>query len=142
MGTWCGRNPDELIRPALVEVLRMDAPAQWFARVLSSDWQTDGVTVPEGSRVMLLFGSANRDERHYPEPDRFDVTRHPMDHVSFGGGVHGCPGQHFAQLQAQRLLMAFVDPGVRRFEITGDTRRSLNNTTRAFFELPVTVTVG
>ena len=136
------QNPDELMRPALAEVLRMDAPVQWFARVLSRDWQTDDVTVPEGSRVMLLFGSANRDERHYPEPDRFDVTRDPMDHVSFGGGIHGCPGQHLAQLQASRLMTAFVRRGVQRFEITGETRRSLNNTTRAFFELPVTTIAG
>jgi len=136
------QNPDELLRPSLVEVLRMDAPVQWFARVLYRDWETDGVTIPEGSRVMLLFGSANRDERHYPDPDRFDVTRDPMDHVSFGGGVHGCPGQHLAQLQANRLLRAFIDRGVTRFEITGETRRSLNNTTRAFFNLPVSVTVA
>ncbi|MDT0353794.1 cytochrome P450 [Pseudonocardia charpentierae] len=135
-------NPDELMRPALVEVLRMDAPVQWFARVLSRDWEADGVTIEEGSRVMLLFGSGNRDERHYPDPDRFDITRDPMDHVSFGGGVHGCPGQHLAQLQANRLLRAFIDQGVTRFEITGDARRSLNNTTRSFFNLPVTVTVA
>jgi cytochrome P450 len=91
---------------------------------------------------MLLFGSANRDGRHYPDPDRFDVTRDPMDHVSFGGGIHGCPGQHLAQLQTARLMQAFIDRGVQRFEITGETRRSLNNTTRAFFNLPVTVTVA
>ena len=136
------QNPDELMRPALTEVLRMDAPVQWFARVLTRDWETDGVTILEGSRVMVLFGSGNRDERHYPEPDRFDVTRDPMDHVSFGGGIHGCPGQHLALLQTGRLIMAFVRRGVARFEITGETRRSLNNTTRAFFELPVTITVG
>jgi cytochrome P450 len=65
-----------------------------------------------------------------------------MDHVSFGGGVHGCPGQHLAQLQAARLMHAFIDRGVQRFEITGETQRSLNNTTRAFFNLPVSVTVA
>jgi cytochrome P450 len=133
------QNPDELMRPALVEVLRMDAPVQWFARVLSEDWVTEGMKIPAGSRVMLLFGSANRDERHYPDPDRFDVTRDPMDHVSFGGGVHGCPGQHLAQLQTNRLLRAFIDRGVKRFEITGQSERSLNNTTRNFKKLPITV---
>jgi cytochrome P450 len=136
------KNPDELMRPALVEVLRMDAPVQWFARVLSRDWETDGVTIAADSRVMLLFGSGNRDERHYPDPDRFDVTRDPMDHVAFGGGIHGCPGQHLAQLQANRLLRAFINCGVERFDLAGDTQRNLNNTTRAFLKLPVTVTVA
>jgi cytochrome P450 len=136
------QNPDELMRPALTEVLRMDAPVQWFARVLAQDWTVGDTTVSEGSRVMLLFGSANRDGRHYPEPDRFNVTRDPMDHVSFGGGVHGCPGQHLAQLQTARLMRAFIDRGVQRFEISGETRRSLNNTTRAFFNLPVSVTLA
>jgi cytochrome P450 len=135
------QNPAELMRPALTEVLRMDAPVQWFARVLAKDWAIGDTTVAEGTRIMLLFGSANRDGRHYPDPDRFDVTRDPMDHVSFGGGIHGCPGQHLAQLQTARLMQAFIDRGVQRFEITGETRRSLNNTTRAFFNLPVTVTV-
>lgn len=132
-------NPDELLRPALVEVLRMDAPVQWFARALSKDWTTEDVTIPAGERVMLMFGSANRDERHYPDPDTFDVTRDPMDHVSFGGGVHGCPGQHLAQLQVQRLLRAFIDSGVKRFELNGEPKRTLNNTTRAFFNLPVRI---
>lgn len=135
-------NPDELMRPALTEVLRMDAPVQWFARVLSEDWHTEGVTIPAGERVMLMFGSANRDERHYPDPDRFDVTRDPIDHVSFGGGIHGCPGQHLAQLQVTRLLRGFIDRGVDRFEITGPTQRTLNNTTRAFLRLPIRAVRG
>lgn len=132
-------DPDTLLRPAVVEVLRMDAPVQWFARVLNQDWKTEGVTIPAGERVMLIFGSANRDERHYADPDTFQVDRDPMDHVSFGGGVHGCPGQHLAQLQVQRLLKAFVEVGVKRFEFAGEPRRTLNNTTRAFFNLPVRI---
>ncbi len=131
-------NPDELMRPALTEALRMETPVQWFARVLKRDYDADGLTVPAGTRAMLLFGAANRDERHYPDPDRFDVRRDPMDHVAFGGGIHGCPGQHLAQLQAGSLLKAFARR-VERFEITDKPRRNLNNTTRAFFNLPVAV---
>nr|WP_067297359.1 cytochrome P450 [Marinobacterium profundum] len=131
-------NPDELLRPAVAEVLRMESPVQWFSRVLKQDYDADGVIVPEGSRILLLFGSGNRDERHFPDPDRFDVMRDPMDHLAFGGGIHGCPGQHLAQLQAISILKAFARR-VERFEITGPAVRTLNNTTRAFFNLPVTV---
>lgn len=131
-------NPEEMMRPAITEVLRMESPVQWFSRVLKQDYDAGGVIVPEGQRVMLLFGSGNRDERHFKNPDRFDVTRDPMDHLSFGGGVHGCPGQHLAQLQASILLQTFARH-IKRFEITGTTVPTLNNTTRAFFKLPVTV---
>ena len=131
-------NPEEMMRPAITEVLRMESPVQWFSRVLKQDYDADGVIVPEGSRVMLLFGAGNRDERHFENPDRFDVTRDPMDHLSFGGGIHGCPGQHLAQLQANILLTTFARH-VKRFEITDTPVRTLNNTTRAFFKLPIKI---
>lgn len=131
-------NPDELIRPALTEALRMETPVQWFARVLKRDYEADGITVPAGTRVMLLFGAANRDERHYPNPDSFDVTRDPMDHVAFGGGIHGCPGQHLAMLQAGSLLKSFASR-VERFELTAEPTRTLNNTTRTFVKIPMAV---
>lgn len=131
-------NPDELMRPALAEVLRMESPVQWFARVLKQDYDADGVVVPAGSRVLLLFGAGNRDERHFSNPDHFDISRNPMDHLAFGGGIHGCPGQHLAQLQVSSLLKALARR-VKRFEITDMPRRTLNNTTRAFFNLPIAV---
>ena len=131
-------DPEERMRPALTEALRMETPVQWFARVLTQDYQTEGVTVPAGTRVMLLYAAANRDERKYPDPDRFDVARDPMDHVAFGAGVHGCPGQHMALMQAGSLMTAFARR-VRRFELAGQPRRSLNNATRLFVNLPVSV---
>lgn len=131
-------NPEEMIRPALAEVLRMESPVQWFTRVLKQDYQAEDILVPKGSRVMLLFGSGNRDERHFENPELFDITRDPVDHLSFGGGIHGCPGQHLAQLQASSILKSLAK-SVDRFEITANPVRTLNNTTRAFFNLPVSV---
>lgn len=131
-------NPEEMIRPALAEILRMEAPVQWFSRVLKEDYDADGVIIPAGRRVLLIFGSGNRDERHFQNPDEFDITRDSTDHLSFGGGIHGCPGQHLAQLQAGILLKTLARH-VKRFEIIGTPIRTLNNTTRAFFKLPVTI---
>ncbi len=131
-------NPEELMRPALIEALRIETPVRWFARVLTRDHEIEGFAVPEGTRVMLLYAAANRDERHFPDPDRFDVRRDPMDHLAFGSGVHGCPGQHLAMLQVSSLLTAFARR-VERFEITGEPVRTRNNATRLFVNLPVTV---
>jgi len=131
-------NPEEMMRPAITEILRMEAPVQWFTRVTKQDYVTDGVLVKEGSRIMLLFGAGNRDERHYEDPNKFDVTRDPMCHLSFGGGIHGCPGQHLAQLQAN-LILTSLAKHVKRFELNGTPERTLNNTTRAFAKLPITI---
>ena len=65
---------------------------------------------------MILFGSANRDERRYADPDRFDVTRDARDNLAFGHGVHRCAGSHLAQLELEALLRALV-ARVRRIEV-------------------------
>jgi cytochrome P450 len=66
--------------------------------------------------VLILYGSANRDERRYREPDRFDVSRDARDHVAFGHGVHRCAGGYLAQLEMESLLRALV-ARVRRIEV-------------------------
>ena len=79
-----------LIAGTVEEVLRFDSPAQWFARITTTDVATEHGTIPAGQRVLLLFGSANRDERAHDEPDRFDVRRPAPRHLSFGHGIHHC----------------------------------------------------
>ena len=112
-----GRHPEQwarvradptLIPRAVDEALRFESPVRAFTRYAVADWDVDGTTIPAGSRVLVLFGSANRDERRYPEPDRFDVERDAKDHVGFGYGVHRCAGGHLAQLEMQSLLRAMV----------------------------------
>ncbi len=110
-------HPEELSRltenPALVpaaleETLRWDAPIQLLFRNATRDCELSGVRVPAGSIVIPLLGSANRDERRFPDPDRFDLNRNPQGHVGFGFGEHFCLGASLARLEAQIALEALV----------------------------------
>ncbi|MEV7043880.1 cytochrome P450 [Amycolatopsis sp. NPDC051061] len=126
-----------LIPSALNEVLRYDAPVQVFGRRATRDVEIgDGVTIEEGAQVLVLYGSGNRDERHYPDPDRFDVGRNPADHLSFGYGTHACAGQALAKMEAQSIIGALAKR-IHRFHI-GTPTRHLNNTVRGLESLPVT----
>jgi cytochrome P450 len=122
-------NPD-LIPRAVDEALRFDAPVSAFTRLAIADYDAGGTTIPAGDRVLILFASANRDERHFPDPDRFDVTRDAKDHAGFGHGVHRCAGGYLAELEMQSLLRAMV-PRVRRIEV-GEPVVAMNNVLRGF----------
>lgn len=100
-------NP-ELVPRAIDEALRLEAPVRAFSRHAVADYDAGGTTIPAGDRVLVLFASANRDERRFPDPDRFDVTRDARDHVGFGHGVHRCAGSHVAQLEMHALLRAMA----------------------------------
>jgi cytochrome P450 len=110
-------NPDQLARvvaePRLIaglveEALRYDGPVQFITRRPTRDFAMHGQTLPADSMVVVLLGSANRDERHFPEPDRFDVTRDTRGHVAFGFGAHFCLGASLARLEAKAALDALV----------------------------------
>lgn len=136
------REDRSLIPSAVLEALRMDAPIQIFSRQLTQDTSIGGIDIPAGARTMMMYGSANRDERHYPDPDRFDVRRNPIDHLSFGYGVHSCVGQGLARLDAHVMLNLLADR-VQRFvmadEVLVRPRRRLNNSIRSIESLPVTI---
>ncbi|MFH8485239.1 cytochrome P450 [Streptomyces longisporoflavus] len=138
------RNPDQwdllrddrsLIPHAINESLRLEPPVAQFSRLLTEDHEIGGVELPAGSRVALLYGSANRDDRHYPEPTRFDITRRPSDHLAFGRGEHVCVGMHLARLEIVSLLERLADR-VARFEIF-ESRPVINNGLRGFDYLDV-----
>lgn len=124
-----------LLGSAFNEVLRYDAPVQVFGRMTTKDTTIDGVPVPAGAQLLMLYGSGNRDKRHYPDPDRFDASRDPADHLTFGYGTHGCAGQALAKIEAHAVLRALASR-VRRFEV-GEPVRHLNNTVRGLSSLPV-----
>jgi cytochrome P450 len=87
-----------LVADALEESLRYNTSAQRFRRCLTRDVTLHGVTMPAGDFVALLYGSANRDERQFADPDRYDIGRKPKGHLGFGGGVHICLGNSTARL--------------------------------------------
>ena len=142
-----GRYPDQwdLVRadPALLpnafhEVLRVESPVRCFSRVATRDVAFDGgATVRTGERALLIFASANRDERQWDRPEEFDVTRDAIGQLAFGYGVHGCAGQGLARLEAHALLGALARR-VERFEV-GPAVPLMNNVIRALVSLPVTV---
>jgi cytochrome P450 len=96
-----------------------------------------GVLIPADSNVVMIYASGNRDERKYADPARFYVARNPVDHLTFGYGLHGCAGQALARLEAHAMLRALAKR-VARFE-AGTPIRRLNNVMRGLEHLPVTV---
>lgn len=90
-----------LLGGAVEEMLRWGSPVQGLARTTTEPVERHGVEIPPGAKVQLLFGSANRDEREFADPDRFDATRSIERHVAFGHGVHFCLGAALARLEAR-----------------------------------------
>jgi cytochrome P450 len=122
------RNPEELAKltanpaltPALVEeTLRYDAPVQFLYRSTTRAVEVSGVPIPAGAVVMSILGSANRDERKFEEPERFDVKRNPREHLAFGHGPHFCLGAPLARLEARIALEALL-PLLPRLQVADD----------------------
>jgi cytochrome P450 len=110
------RREPTLVPHAINETLRLESPVQQFTRFVTADHQLAGVDLHEGDRVVLLYGSANRDERKYPDPERFDIRRMPSDHLAFGRGEHMCVGMQLARLEMSALLRSLI-ARVARFEV-------------------------
>jgi cytochrome P450 len=132
-------NP-ELVPAAFAEVLRYWVPIHIWGRKATRDVEIDGVTIPAGAQLGILFGAGNRDPRHYDDPDTFDVLRNPVDHLSFGYGPHGCAGQGLARLEGHAIIEALA----RRVQslTIGDTVRVPSNMTRSFETLEITQVVA
>jgi cytochrome P450 len=120
-----GQNPDQwsllkqdssLIPGTVLESVRLSSVVRWFTRLAIADYRAGDVFVPEGARVLLLYGAANRDERHYPNADRFDVRRNPTDNLGWGTGPHICVGMHLAKMEMEVLLEALLE-NVDRIEV-------------------------
>ena len=127
-------NPG-LALPACNEALRYDTPSHYIARVTTRDVKLHGTIIPKDSWVYLLLGSANRDEREYPDPDRFIADREPRRHVYFGSGAHICLGQHLARLEARIFLEEFLQRFPDYRVIEGSQKRMLTATVRGYSHL-------
>jgi ferredoxin-NADP reductase len=98
------RDNPALIPDAVEEAIRLATPLQLVGRTTSREVTLHGVRIPAGGRVVLVYGAANRDERRFADPDRFDVTRGRFRHLGFGEGMHGCLGAPLARLEAKVAL--------------------------------------
>lgn len=103
------RRNNGLFSSAVEEVLRYNPPASYAARYSIRDFSAHGGTIPKGNAVLLLIGSATRDEAAYPDPDRFDITRPPRLNLGFGLGIHSCLGSAVARMEGRIALEALLD---------------------------------
>ena len=147
---WAWRNPDERAKPFtdasrvpqwVEETLRYDTSSQMLARVTLTECTLHGQSIPKGERVLLLAGSANRDERAFPDPDRFDLARDrdAVTIASFGAGRHVCRGAALARMETTIVLEELVRR-VRDYDIDeAQARRVHSVNVRGFQTLPTTV---
>jgi cytochrome P450 len=126
-----------LIPAAVNEALRYDTPSHWVARTLTRPVEKHGVTMDAGDWVLLLLGSANRDERRYDEPDRFVINRPRGTDVYFGWGIHICLGQWLARREAQ-LVFEYVAKKFPNYSI-GARERVLTATVRGYTSVEMTL---
>lgn len=128
-----------LIPNAVEELLRYEAPSPVQGRTVTRDVEWYGTRVPAGSIMLVLTGSAGRDDRRYPDPDRFDVERDVGRHVSFGYGTHFCLGASLARLEA-RVALEEVLARFPRWDVDWDgVERVTTSTVRGFAKLPIRV---
>jgi cytochrome P450 len=139
-------HPDQLrllkeepgrISVAVEEILRWATPVLHFRRTATRDVELGGQTIKGGDKVVTWYVSANRDEDVFPDPYRFDVTRQPNDHVTFGpGGPHFCLGAHLARLETKVLFQELL-PRLESIELTGPVRRIRSNFVNGIKSMPV-----
>jgi cytochrome P450 len=146
---WGWQNRDQRAKPFhdrtrvdswIKETLRYDTSSQMLLRVTRIPMTLHGVEIPEGSRVLLLVGSANRDETVFPDADRYDLDRDTSRLVSFGSGRHFCMGAPMARLEARIGLTELVDR-VATYEVDlSGLQRVHSINVRGLAALPTTVT--
>jgi cytochrome P450 len=140
-------NPDQLdavradrslIPQAIEEAVRWEPPLLTITRVATRDTELAGVSIPAGSTVMPMLGSANRDEERWSDPDRFDVFRAQRPHIGFGHGTHVCLGMHLARLEMRVALELLFDrlPNLR-LDPEGDDPHIRGQVFRSPTSLPV-----
>jgi cytochrome P450 len=138
---WAALRADPALVPnAFNETLRLESPLRAFSRVTTAAVRAGGVDIPAGARVVVLYAAANRDERQFPRPDDFDITRdNAGEQLGFGWGVHSCAGQGLARMEAHALLTALAEQA-DRIDLIGPAPAALNNLINARASVPVAVT--
>lgn len=144
---YLGTNPNQwellcsdpaLIPRAIDEAIRLESPIRWLSRVAGKDTVIGGVGIRAGERVLVFYGAANRDERHWPEPDRFDITRQNHGQLGFGHGEHQCVGMPLARMEIAAILEALIDQ-IAEMRVLNHTYGD-NQSMRALTSLEMSVT--
>jgi cytochrome P450 len=124
---------------AIEEMLRYDTPTQRFHRTATQDIELHGQTIRAGQSVLVMYGSANRDERKFPDPDRFDLTRPPGRHLAMGHGTHFCLGAQLAKA-ISRIFMEEWFQRVASFAVQHERVVRMHSPVfRGLSSMPVTV---
>jgi cytochrome P450 len=141
-------NPDQMkllqeeperIPRATEEILRWATPVYQFRRTATRDVELRGAEIKRGDKIVTWYVSANRDDEVFSDPYRFDVTRTPNDHVTFGpGGPHFCLGAHLARLETKILFQELL-PRLESIELTGPVSRVRSNFVNGIKRMPVRV---
>ncbi|MFZ3343734.1 MAG: cytochrome P450 [Mycobacterium sp.] len=126
----------ELLPNAVNEVVRYESPLRAFSRKAACDTQIGGTRIAAGSRVLVIYASANRDEHEWDQPDSFDIRRDATRQLGFGHGSHACAGQGLARMETQAMLRALVER-VDRIELTAPPTWAINNIIRRHERLPL-----
>jgi cytochrome P450 len=127
-----------LLPQAIEEAVRWDPPLLTITRVATRDTELGGVQIPQGSSVMPMLGSVNRQQDRYPDPDKFDIFRQAKGHLGWGHGVHVCLGMHLARLEMRTAINLLLDrlPNLR-MDPDGDDPHIRGQVFRSPTSLPV-----
>lgn len=125
-----------LIPNAINEIIRYESPLRAFSRTVLTDTEIAGFPLHTGDRVLVLYASANRDEREWDDADTFDIGRDANRQLGFGQGAHACAGQGLARMETSAMLRALAER-VERIELTGSPVWAVNNIIRRHARLPV-----
>jgi len=132
------RADRKLMKPAIEEMLRYESPLQMGNRRAVTDVTVQGQDYPAGTFFHVGIGSANHDERVFPDPETFDIARRPNRHLAFGNGIHTCAGNSLSRMEATLAFTKLLDR-FATIEQTGPTIRPPRSRFRIVSEMPVRV---
>ena len=127
-----------LLPTAVEEMLRWETPTIYFRRTAMADTEIRGQRIQCGQRVVMCYASANRDEEEFINPDTFEVSRKPNNHLSFGHGRHFCLGANLARTEI-RILFEQIIQRKLRLELRGEIRRARSNFQNRIKQMPVLI---
>ncbi|MCI0392401.1 MAG: cytochrome P450 [Acidobacteria bacterium] len=130
-------NPS-LLSTAVEEILRWETPTIYFRRTAMADTEIRGQRIQRGQRVVMCYASANRDEEEFVNPDTFDVSRKPNNHLSFGYGQHFCLGANLARAEI-RILFELIIQRNLHLGLRGEIRRARSNFQNRIKQMPVSI---